>query len=52
MKKGDIVDTPHGRGVVVDFEKFRLTDRVGVKLDRNPFSFPVAYFFKSEIKAL
>jgi len=52
MKKGDIVTTPHGKGVIVDFEKFRLTDRVGVKLDQNPFSFPVAYFFTHEIKLL
>lgn len=52
MKKGNTVTTPHGKGIIVDLEKFRLTERVGVKLDQNPFRFPIAYFFKHEIKEI
>lgn len=51
MKKGDQVTTPHGKGIIVDFEKHRLYERVGVKLENNPFSFPIAYYFKNEINA-
>lgn len=50
MKIGDKVDTPHGAGVIVDEEVFRTCQRWGVKLDANPFSFPVAFYFKNEIQ--
>jgi hypothetical protein len=48
LKIGSIVTTPHGNGVIVDEEVFRTCQRWGVKLDKNPFSFPVAYYFKNE----
>jgi hypothetical protein len=49
FKIGDMVTTTHGKGTVVNFEQFRLTERVGVELENNPFSFPVAYYFLNEI---
>jgi len=49
FKVGDTVTTPHGEGTIVKFEQFRLTERVGVELASNPFSFPVAYYFLNEI---
>ena len=49
MRAGDQVTTPDGKGIIVAFEKFRFTERIGVKLDVNPFPFPIAYYFKSQI---
>lgn len=54
MKKGDIVITPNGKGVV-EYKEFysRISadnERICVKLDNNPFSFPVACYWVSEIK--
>jgi hypothetical protein len=49
FKIGDIVRTPHGKGTIVKFEQFRLTERVGVELKINPFSFTLAYYFLNEI---
>lgn len=47
---GARVETPHGRGQIVDEEVFRTCERWGVKLDKNPFPFPVAFYFKNEIR--
>lgn len=47
MKIGDRVDTPHGCGEIVDWE---IEKRYGVKLDNNPFDFPIAYYFPHELK--
>ena len=52
MKLSDPVLTPHGKGIIVDFEKTRWYTRAGVKLEQNPFTFPVAYYFVAEIKTL
>ena len=52
MKIGDRVKTEHGEGEIVDIESFDKGDRYGVKLDNNPFTFPVAYYFKNEIMAV
>ncbi len=49
MKKRQKVKTPHGEGVIVDIEDFK-TKRYGVELKDNPFSFPIAYYFKDELK--
>ncbi len=50
MKKGDQVTTPHGEGVIVDIENFDKAKRFGVKLENNPFTFPIAYYFEKDIK--
>lgn len=49
MKKGDKVITPHGDGVIVDVEKYNNLKRYGIQLENNPFSFPVAYYFKEDV---
>lgn len=43
--------TPHGKGIVVDKEEYSKSEfnRWGVKLDKNPFSFPVAFYTKKEV---
>lgn len=51
VKIGTKVQTPHGSGVVVQEEIFRTCERWGVKLDANPFSFPVSFYLKSEVTA-
>ncbi|MFA5715042.1 MAG: hypothetical protein WC998_04850 [Candidatus Paceibacterota bacterium] len=50
MKITDKVETPHGPGVIVDIEKHNKFNRYGVKLDVNPFTFPVAYYFEKDLK--
>lgn len=50
IKIGTKVLTPHGTGLVVSEEVFRTCERWGVKLDKNPFTFPVAFYFKEEVK--
>ena len=52
MKKGIRVKTKHGEGVIVDIEKHDKANRYGVKLDINPFTFPIAYYFEKEITLL
>lgn len=47
---GSNVWTPYGSGVIVEEEVFRTCQRWGVKLDNNPFSFPIAFFFKKEVE--
>ena len=49
MKIGSEVTTPDGPGVIVDIESFRTCTRYLVKLELNPFSFPVACYFDNEI---
>jgi hypothetical protein len=49
MKKGTGVKTKHGEGLIVDIEKHDKANRYGVKLDDNPFTFPIAYYFEKEI---
>lgn len=50
IKIGSKVKTPHGTGIVVQEEVFRTCQRWGVMLDKNPFTFPIAFYFKEEIK--
>lgn len=53
METGKRVETPQGEGIVVDVECRKLYSekmRIGVKLDNNPFFYPVAYYWPSEIK--
>jgi hypothetical protein len=50
FQTGDTVITPHGVGTVCGFEVLRTTERVQVKLNDNPFSFPVACYFLYEVK--
>ncbi len=52
MKKGERIETPHGPGEIVDIEKHNKFNRYGVKLDVNPFTFPVAYYFEKDLKDL
>lgn len=49
---GDKVITIHGPGIVCDIESYSREDnnRYGVKLKHNPFTYPVAYYFKREVK--
>ncbi|HLU84120.1 MAG TPA: hypothetical protein VKZ45_01500 [Vicingaceae bacterium] len=47
---GSNVWTPYGSGGIVEEEVFRTCQRWGVKLDNNPFSFPIAFFFKKEVE--
>ena len=49
---GKEIMTPHGKGIVVAEEIFRMCERWGVQLENNPFSFPVAFYFKNETKSL
>jgi hypothetical protein len=51
MKPNTRVTTPHGEVIIVDIENFGKK-RYGVKLDVNPFTFPVAYYFEKEIKII
>lgn len=50
IKINTTVWTPYGSGVVVSEEVFKGSERWGVKLDNNPFSFPIAFFFKKEVE--
>ena len=52
IKINSIVNTPHGRGIVVKEEVFKDSERWGVELEDNPLSFPVVYYFKHEIVAI
>lgn len=51
MKNGDRVETPQGKGTIVDAEAYSRIDdkRYGIKLDDNPFFYPVAYYWTHEI---
>lgn len=53
MKIGDKVLTIDGEGVIVDIEFYSRidggTDRYGVKLNVNIYSYPVAYYFPNDI---
>ena len=53
VKIGTRVNTENGFGIVVE-EEFRGEPyaRWGVELDNNPFSFPVAYYFKKEVEEI
>ena len=52
MRKGQKVETPHGLGAIQDIENCYRLKRYGVKLENNPFSFPIAYYFKHELKLI
>ncbi len=49
IKIKSLVNTPDGVGVVVSEEVFRTAERWGVLLEENPFSFPIAFYFKNEL---
>lgn len=55
MKLFDIVVTPYGIGEIVDIEHYnRLdggTNRYGVKLENNPFSYSPVYFWPKELQS-
>ena len=50
IKIGTTVWTTYGEGTVVSEEIFKDAQRWGVKLTNNPFSYPVAFFFKKEVE--
>jgi hypothetical protein len=55
MKIGDIVETPHGKGVIKVIETIcDKHPRAGVKHDIQPkgFTYEILYFFFDEIKRL
>lgn len=52
IKIHSIVETPHGVGEVKKEEVFRTCQRWGVKLANNPFTFPIAFYFKKEVKEI
>ena len=50
IKIGETVDTPNGRGVVVNVERYKQFRRWAVLLESSPFSFnPVWYHHKKLI---
>lgn len=52
MKKGEIINTPHGKGMIECIENYsRLNDakRVCVILKDNPFDFPIVCYWESEL---
>lgn len=50
MKKGDVVITVDGPGVVRDIEEFRGCRRYGVELDKPKFEdLKIAYYFQNEV---
>lgn len=55
MHKGDRVQTPHGPGTVEDIEHYSRidggTNRYGVRLDKTPFFYAVAYYWPTEVQA-
>jgi hypothetical protein len=55
MRVGDKVQTPHGAGEIVDIEHYNRidggTNRYGVKLERSPFFYDVAYYWPKEVTA-
>lgn len=52
IKIGDRISTPDGVGVVVEMEKYSDSrfNRYGVQLYKNPYSFPVAFYFHQEVE--
>jgi hypothetical protein len=52
IKKGDRLSTPDGVGVVVEMESYsdKQFNRYGVRLYRNPYSFPVSFYFHKEVE--
>jgi len=50
MKIGTQVTTPDGSGTIELIETFRTCTRYGVRLEKNPYSFEVAFYFEGEIK--
>lgn len=49
MKTGTHVTTPDGPGVIQTIETFRTCTRYGVRLEKNTYSFPVAFYFENEL---
>lgn len=43
------VTTPDGPGTIEAIETFRTCTRYGIRLEKNPYSFPVAFYFENEI---
>lgn len=50
MKVGDRVLTPHGEGEIVHIEEIFKKNRYGVKLDKSPFFYEVAGYWRNEIE--
>jgi hypothetical protein len=52
IKIGDRIKTPDGVGVVVKMEKYSdwRFDRYGVSLYKNPYSFPISFYFAQELE--
>jgi hypothetical protein len=52
IKIGDRITTPDGVGVVLEMEKYSeaTNNRYGIKLDTNPYTFPIAFYFHHETK--
>lgn len=49
LRVGNRVVTPDGPGEITDIERWSSGDRYGVRLDKTPFSYPIAFYFKNEI---
>ena len=52
MELNDTVYSPYGKGEIVDIESHFGKRRYGLKLENNPFSYPVAYFWFSEVSTV
>jgi len=51
MKIGDEINTPHGKGIILFKENFD-SPRFCVKLENNPFIFPIACYFIDDLKKI
>jgi hypothetical protein len=55
MNIGDEVNTLNGRGRIEAIEHYSRidggTNRYGVRLDKSPFSYPVAYYWPKDVLA-
>ncbi len=51
IKKGDRVSTPDGVGIVLKLEEYTDSkfNRYGVSLFKNPYNFPIAFYFAQEV---
>lgn len=48
FQKGDVVNTPHGKGKVVELEFLPHTTRYGVELEYNPFEY-LPFYWESKL---
>lgn len=50
IKIGVTVETPHGKGIVVNVERYKCFKRWAVLYDKSPFSFNPVWYHHGMIK--